>query len=278
VLKIGQCATIRAVTTPPSALISLDFDGTSVETDGKHFWFSELVAEGLNEAARRGAVWCTNSGRGPGSQIGMVQACRRLEAMPLAVLSGERHIHYLRSSGSALVPKQPYNDLATEKAKALIARVRERTQDQLSEMGAHFELADWNPQGEYLAWLLKDSGSVAAFVTRLEEALASIDQVQILRNGHWVVVTHSDFGKGVILEELAAEIQVPRDRILAIGDQQNDLDMLDGRVAAFVGCPADADPEVIKAVRDADGWVSDYNGAEGTADLLHRFVAQLPSP
>jgi hydroxymethylpyrimidine pyrophosphatase-like HAD family hydrolase len=86
------------------------------------------------------------------------------------------------------------------------------------------------------------------------------------------VVTHADFGKGRVLATAVADLGVPRERILAIGDQPNDLDMLDGRVAGYVGCPGDADDAVLATVRRAGGWVADQPGTTGTAHLIRRFA------
>ncbi len=46
-------------------------------------------------------------------------------------------------------------------------------------------------------------------------------------------------------------------RLIAIGDGINDITMLNGGVTKCVGCPANAAPEVIQAVRKAGGIVSE---------------------
>jgi len=76
----------------PRALVCVDLDGTTVESSTIHAWFSEAVADELNAACRAGAAWCTNSGRNPHNQFGLIQACRRLEFLPRIVLSNERYI------------------------------------------------------------------------------------------------------------------------------------------------------------------------------------------
>ena len=63
--------------------------------------------------------------------------------------------------------------------------------------------------------------------------------------------------------------------ILAVGDQHNDLDMLDGTVAGYVGCPADADAVILETVRAAHGWIAETPGSAGTAALIDRFVEEV---
>lgn len=260
---------------PPAALICLDLDGTSVEHDGTHAWFSETVARAINEVARRGAVWCSNSGRSADNQMGLIQACRELEALPAAILSGERYIHDFHPAGVALVPRQPNNDLAKQKARELAPRTRAALKPKLAGLAADFGPVEWHPRAEFNAWLLDDSADHAAFAEEVRQLLQPVPDAQVLRNGRWVVVTHADFGKGRILEVAAANLGVPRERILAVGDQPNDLDMLDGRVAGYVGCPGDADQAVIQTVRGAGGWLADHPGTAGTADLIRRFAEEV---
>lgn len=260
---------------PPAAVICLDLDGTGVEHDGIHAWFSDSVARAINEAARRGAVWCANSGRSADNQMGMIQACRELEAMPIAILSGERYIHDFHHTGFALVPRQPNNDLAKQKARELAPRTKAALEPKLADLEAKFGLVEWHPRAEFVAWLLTDTTDQVAFTQEVQRLLHCVPDAQVLRNGRWVVVTHADFGKGRVLATAVADLGVPRERILAIGDQPNDLDMLDGRAAGYVGCPSDADQKIIETVRRAGGWVADHSGTAGTADLIRRFAEEV---
>lgn len=257
---------------PPRALICLDLDGTSVDRDGLHHYFSPGVARALNRAAEHGAVWCSNSGRSADNQVGVIQACRELQVMPRAIGSGERYIHDVHPTGFGAVPRLEHNRPARDKALALIELVLPVIESNRECLQDHADVAEWHPTEEYAAWLLTERADPVAFAERAARCLGSVAQAKVLRNGRWVVVTHVDFGKGLILQEIAAGLGVPRARILAVGDQHNDLDMLDGKVAGYVGCPGDADPQILDTVRAADGWVADQGGATGTASLIDRFV------
>lgn len=259
----------------PGALICLDMDGTSVDHDGLHCFLSPLVARALNRAADVGAAWCTNSGRSADNQVGVIQACRELNTMPQAIASGERYIHDIHETGFGAVPRQEHNRPAREKALALMALVTPAVEGHGERLLDHADVAEWHPSAEFAAWLLTERADPLAFAELAAQCLQSVPQAKIIRNGRWIVVTHVDFGKGWLLEKIAAGLGVPREGILAVGDQHNDLDMLDGNVAGYVGCPADADPVILETVRAAGGWIAEQPGSAGTAALIDRFVGQV---
>ena len=260
---------------PPSAIICLDLDGTSVEYDAFRVWFSERVAVELNAAMERGAVWCLNSGRNAQNQLGMIQACRTLAAPPRWILANERYIYDVHPVTGAMRPRQPHNRRAKQQSLDLSPRVQATLAPHLAELNAADAVAEYFPATEFVGWFLHDSADPCAFAERIRPLLAGVPEAQVLRNGRWIIITHVDFGKGVVLREATREMNMPPARILALGDQQNDVDMLDGRSAACVGCPADADPAAQAAVRRAGGWIADHPGPAGTCQLIRRFVAEV---
>jgi hydroxymethylpyrimidine pyrophosphatase-like HAD family hydrolase len=259
---------------PPAGIICLDLDGVSLETDGLHVWFSDAVAAALNEAVRRGMVWCSNSGRRPDYQFGVIQACRALESLPFAILSGERYIHDIHSSRSALLPRRPYNDRSQSIAVNFAPLAKLALEPYLADIHARYPGAEFYPSDEFVGWQIASADAAAALVAELRERLRPLPEAQVLRNGGWIIVTHATFGKGHVLAEAASAIGVLREHILAVGDQPNDLGMLDGRAARYVGCPSNADDEVKATVEAAGGWIADAPGCAGTVQLIERFLGQ----
>ena len=256
-------------------MICLDLDGTCVERDETHAWFSETIAAQINAAAQLGAAWCTNSGRNAHNQQGMIQACRALTVTPVAIQAGERYIYDVHPVTWSLRPRQPHNSVSKRMALELVPRVKEVLGPHLVAIEADFAVAEYFPAPEFVGWLLEESADPVVFAQRVSVLLAPVGDAQVLRNGQWVIVSHAEFGKGRVLTEAARAYGVSRARTLAIGDWHNDLDMLDGRCAAFVGCPADADAEVKTVVRRADGWIADQAGPAGTCALLRRFINEV---
>ena len=265
------------MSSPPTAIICLDLDGTSVEYDAIHVWFSDTVAEALNAAARCGAVWCANSGRRADNQHGLIQSCRTLDTMPVAILANERYIYDVNPNTGVMRSRRSYNHVAKEKAHKLVPQALAALAPHRARIDALGVDAEYFPTPDFIGWLLDASTDPVGFAAMIGELLRTVGDAQVLRNGQWVIVTHADFGKGKVLEDAARGLGIPREHILAIGDENNDLDMLDGRSAAYVGCPADADGDARTAVERAGGWIAAAPAHAGTAELIDRFVNQVLS-
>ena len=79
-------------------------------------------------------------------------------------------------------------------------------------------------------------------------------------------ILHPEAGKGRALATLAAHLGVPAERIMAIGDQENDLVMLEfAGVAVAMGNAIDA----VKAVAD---HVTTSNNEDGVAVAIERYA------
>ncbi|MCP4591608.1 MAG: HAD hydrolase family protein [bacterium] len=259
----------------PTAIICLDLDGTVVEYDAHRAWLSDAVAEELNAAGRRNVAWCANSGRHAENQHGMILASRTLTHAPFAILAGERYIFDVDSQTGLMRARQPHNRNAKLKAQTITTRVQDALAEHGTDLRLRFPAIESLDSTEFVGWFLDADADPVAFAAEIRSRIAHVPEAQVLRNGRWVVVVHADFGKGGILETVAGELGVPRERILAVGDQHNDLDMLDGRCAAYVGCPADADPEVRAVVEQSGGWIADGPGPIGTCQLIRRFIDVL---
>ena len=250
-------------------LICLDLDGTALDFDEQHCWLADDLVEVLNALGPREVQWCTNSGRNHQSQFGLVQACRPLRNMPVALLAGERFIYWLQPH---YAPHEPFNTMMEERMADLYPRVQQALAPHRKRLDQTYQFNFETDDEMVPGWNLVDEAQVPALVADLEKVLGDVPDAQVLCNGTWVVITHATAGKGVVLEEVARHLLIPRQSVLAIGDHLNDLDMLDGRAAAHVGCPADADQEIIEAVKSAGGMVSDKPHTTGTAQILRRCL------
>ena len=93
------------------------------------------------------------------------------------------------------------------------------------------------------------------------------EQVHLAKSKpRFVEVDHPEANKGRALQELAAWLQVERSQILAVGDNYNDMEMLE--FAGLGIAVANAPPEVQKRA----GHVTASNDEDGVAQALERFV------
>lgn len=255
---------------PPIKLLSLDLDGTIAESAGLHVWLADEVVEMLNRLGERGISWCSNSGRSADNQSGMIQATRALTNMPIAILSGERFIHL--ADPPYYVPLEPYNGNVQLRMEALFPEMSAAIEPHRERLRTQYKFRVEGQANQVIGWNVTDESNADALMSDVEELLNDVSDAQVLRNGAWIIATHKDAGKGRILGELMDRQDLTRENVLAIGDHLNDLDMLDGRVARFVGCPANAASQVKAAVKAAGGFVSEKPGAAGALDVIRYYI------
>ena len=78
--------------------------------------------------------------------------------------------------------------------------------------------------------------------------------------------------KALALRAVATELAVPRESIMAIGDNANDVGML--RWAQVGVAMANADPRALEA---AD-YVTDHHDADGAANAIRRIILEGSAP
>jgi len=108
-----------------------------------------------------------------------------------------------------------------------------------------------------------DRQAMNAFVLDIEQNLG----LSCEWSGHdRLDITHAGNSKANRLAEYIAELGIAREEVLAIGDQENDMEML--RLAGM-GVAMGNSHEAVQACAD---WVTGTNDSDGIADVVHRFV------
>jgi len=260
--------------TSPVRLVSLDFDGTILSYDHPDGVFHSAIIELLNELEQAGVMWCANSGRDKPDQLAVITRSveRGLRHLPAALVCMETVV-FVRNQ-SAYESLEDWNAQARHRMKTCHARVHDRLKAKMDYITRKYNpklsaIGEW-----YTAFLLheKDGAAPVSLHEDLERFLDECDDVMLSRNGGWVAVNHRELGKGNALLAFARHAGVSRDQILAVGDHHNDLPMLLPEVAGYLGCPADAIPEVRKAIREAGGMIAKNPGPAGTAEIIRALV------
>jgi Cof subfamily protein (haloacid dehalogenase superfamily) len=128
-----------------------------------------------------------------------------------------------------------------------------------------------DPAWRFRKFMMVDEASV------LDRAIANLppeltQRYTVVKSAaDFLEILHPEAGKGRALETLAAHLGVPAERIMAIGDQENDLVMLQfAGVAVAMGNAIDA----VKAVAD---HVTTSNNEDGVGVAIERYVLKRPA-
>ena len=250
-------------------LLSTDFDGTLIGHQPDARTTAALVTA-LTDLRGSGGVWAVNTGRQLWFALeGLEQA--HLPHDPEFVLSSEKDIFRRVEEGVGGLRRLECADRAADGG---FVRPLERVFDAIREMTAKGDGIEVLYENDRVAGLMTaDVATMDRTVEMVRAASADVPEFSFSRNDVWMRFAHRDIHKGSALAELARLLAIPREAVLAIGDHQNDIPMLDGSAAGMVACPANAVDEVKDLVRSCGSYVSPFPWGEGVADAIRHFSA-----
>ncbi len=147
-------------------------------------------------------------------------------------------------------------------------------QEYLQATSAHCHIGadlDTPPlHGVVMMSIMAESSRLHAIRGHVEATLASHAQVNILTNqsysGHILEIISPSASKWQALQHLSAEENIDPDRIIAVGDDWNDFDMIRH---AGLGIAMGSAPNELKAIAD---YVTGSNAEDGLAQAIEQFV------
>lgn len=92
--------------------------------------------------------------------------------------------------------------------------------------------------------------------------------VQVFHNRAMLVFRHVEICKGRVLLRVAAHFRLMPDRVLAIGDSENDTGMLNGMCGFQSACPANAEAAIIRQVLANVGILASQPAGRGVLEIL----------
>ena len=259
--------------TPKIRLLSTDFDGTLV-AHGSDPVLDRGCMECIEMLQAKGVIWAINTGR----SVDLLESGLTDFEFPIHpdfILTSERDVFRPASNGAAKwEPFGDWNERVARKHAELFH----------SAEGVLAEVVDFVNQ-KTKARLLYHSAGLEGLVAENEDELdrvtefidrarAKQPQFHYQRNTVYLRFCHADYHKGAALAELSRLLEIPREEIFAAGDHHNDISMLDGRFAAYPACPANAIPEVKKAVASAGGYVASKSFGAGVHEALRSLIAR----
>ncbi len=249
-------------------LIALDLDGTSVRYEPR-LEMDPVLINYLHSLRSRGIRWVMNSDRYTDTMVG-IAGLLGPEEKPAAILSCQRFIHLLNGNNTYL-PEQAWNTEQLQHHTQLWDSILPYFHRWSLEIEQQFTVLDSVANDLVFAYMV-----TAEQTPRLRELMRTFitpwPDAQVSGNQEWTFILHAAFSKGSVLEKCAELMGIDQQHIIAVGDGINDLSMLDGSVTPQVGCPANASPEVIKAVTNAGGMVADSEGPAGTLQVIKQYM------
>jgi hydroxymethylpyrimidine pyrophosphatase-like HAD family hydrolase len=249
-----------------NGLIALDFDGTSAIYEPQ-LAMHPAVVDVLAQLRVRGYGWVLNSDRYTDTLLEVVQQLPA-DRRPDAIMSAQRFIH--TRNGSDYEALQPWNDSRMDLHRDLWEEITPFFDQWQREIEADFTICDCVVNELVFAYMVPAEEN-KSLRRRMQDYIRPLQQAQLSGNHEWTFILHSDFSKAALLKHYCSVRGIETEKIIAVGDGFNDISMLDAGLTPQTGCPSDASPEVIAAVRAGGGYVAGCGGPEGTIEVIRFY-------
>ncbi|MEO1858225.1 MAG: HAD family hydrolase [Rubritalea sp.] len=252
-------------------ILSFDFDGTLFLPE-EEVVLEPVFYETIERLRKQGWLWAINTGR---SLLFMLEGFEQsnFPFAPDFLVAREREIY---TPSDKLGRWKRVEDWHEQYAKD--------TAHFMKESAGFIDLMKQYIEEETSAQWIEEEGDPAGIIASSEEEMmviaAFVEEqrkdhglVGVLRNSIYMRFTHKDYHKGTSLQELARRVQVPLERVFAIGDGHNDIDKLHPDVAGLIACVGNSHQEVKDHVSSHGGYVAKAHGSLGSVEALNFFLA-----
>ncbi|HEU0163398.1 MAG TPA: HAD-IIB family hydrolase [Thermomicrobiales bacterium] len=257
----------------------MDLDGTILE-EGEQIR-PEVIAA-LRRLSAQGVQCVTATGRQAAFQFGLF-ARYELDPASTGVMSGligdEREIYIARDG--AYHPHTAWNDAVRARwvdlfptAWSLLTEAKAEAESR----GWQIELmqpAEIAAQRGLPTLVCADNIQGASLCLWIQEQIDARGlPLATNRNVRLVQIFDVLTGKGPALAELARELGIPNNQVLAVGDSSNDYTMLDGRYGFGFRTATlnNAEDELKAIVRETGGYVASANAGLGTVEAIEALT------
>lgn len=246
-------------------LLSTDFDGTLVNHEEIPAVSASLF-DLFFELRKKGVLWAINTGRAVHHIVEGLEEFQ-FPIQPDFLLTCERDVFRQKANGSG------WEDFGDWNARCIHAHKQLFKQAQPIIDEIHFFLkknTNAIPIND-----ISGTGIVASSEGEMEIIVEFIDSLRprlpsfyYQRNTRYMRFCHADYSKGTALGELGRLLGISREEIFAMGDHYNDIPMLNGRFARWVGCPANSADAVKRVVNNVGGHIAINSCSNGLIEVL----------
>ena len=252
----------------PLKIISTDFDGT---------FFAEFADPPVPDELQRliqhlqmsGTRWVINTGRDLSSLLETL-ARAHLFVRPdyLVVVEREIYVH----EKNRYVGLEDWNCACARAHEKLFARVRADLPRLMAWVNERFDAAVYEDSYSPFCLIAENNSDADMIHNYLNDYCAHVPDLMVVRNDVYARFSHRAYSKGTALSEIARQLGVGPDLILAAGDHLNDLPMLSREHARWLVAPSNAIGLVKDAVRKQNGFISNEPHGHGVARGMQYFL------
>lgn len=249
-------------------LVSTDFDGT-IFAEFENPPMPRVLQDLLGDLQAGGVRWVINTGR---EMSGLLEALGRAQVRvhPDYLVLVEREIY--RRVHAEYVPLADWNTASQRAHAELFERLGPHLPALVGWIEERFEATLYANAWSPLCLIAANNGDADHIEAHMRAFCRTVPKLDWVRNDVYGRFGHADFNKGTALVEIRRQLGLEAAEVFAAGDHLNDLPMLDARVAAHLGAPANAAEPVRRAVLAAGGCVGSRPHGHGVAEVLARLV------
>lgn len=107
---------------------------------------------------------------------------------------------------------------------------------------------------------------------------ADFPHLEVRRNHHILILTLAGRNKGASLRQLQTALNLKAEEILVVGDNLNDLSMMNPQLGFQCATVGNADPVVTEFVRERGGFVAEAGITRGVMQIFAQTFPDLVSP
>ena len=252
-------------------LLCFDFDGTFIDPENSRELDPSLI-KALNLAREKNAAIVINTGRSLIDATEGIYKCG-MKILPDYIIALEREI-YQPNRFKRWIDLGKWNPRCRKDHIKLLKKQRKF----IETIRIHVEQ---ETKARWVASQDEPAAIIASSEQEMDLICAHLD-LQITqrkpkylayeRNSIYLRFSHSEYNKGTAAIALRKMLGIPKEKTFVIGDNYNDLKMLNQEVAGMIACPENSVARVKETVAAIGGYVASNKYGEGTAEALNHFL------